>query len=163
MLELRTVIAEEERLLEAAADATPLAQLKMAMRLFLRISWNHPALGRIVALEGMAGGERLAWLDSHLIGPRNRRLTEMVSAAIAADALKAFPPAQVVVTLQAAAAGIINLAPLMQASFGVDCDCAEARDAHERLIVDAFIGGLVKPTIERRNRRPREGSHGTTP
>ena len=45
MLQLRAVIGEEERLLEAAMDSPPEVQLRMAMRLFLQISWRHPALG----------------------------------------------------------------------------------------------------------------------
>ncbi len=56
MLELAAVISDEERLLKAARDAPPLTQLRMAMRMFLEVSWRHPALGRIIALEGMAGG-----------------------------------------------------------------------------------------------------------
>lgn len=142
MLDLKAVIGEEERLLEAAADASPLAQLRTALRLFLRISWKHPALGRIVAIEGMAGGERLEWLDAHLLGPRNHRLVDLVAAAVAAGELKPFPPAQVVVTLQSAAAGLINLAPLMRASFGQDPADPDLREAHERMILDALLGGL---------------------
>lgn len=145
MLQLRAVISEEERLLEAAADAPPEAQLRMAMRLFLRISWNHPALGRIVALEGMAGGERLDWLDAHLIGPRNRRLAELAQAAIDSGALKPFPAATMIITLQAAGAGVINLAPMMRKSFGLDPSEPAAREAHERLIIDALLGGLLTP------------------
>jgi hypothetical protein len=143
MLQLRTVIAEEERLLEAAADAPALTQLKIAMRLFLAISWKHPALGRIVSLEGMAGGERLDWLDRHLLGPRNRRLADLARAAIAEGALKPFPPETLVITLQAAGAGIINLTPMMAQAFGVDTADPALREAHERLILDALLGGLI--------------------
>lgn len=147
MLQLRAVVAEEERLLEAATDASAIVQLRMAIRLFLGISWKHPALGRIVALEGMAGGERLDWLDAHLIGPRNRRLAQLAQAAIDAGDLKPFPAAQLVITLQAAAAGIINLSPMMQATFGVDTATPEVRAAHETLILDALLGGLlIRPT-----------------
>lgn len=143
MLQLRAVIAEEERLLEAATDAPALTQLRMAMRLFLTISWKHPALGRIVALEGMAGGERLAWLDAHLIGPRNRRLAHLAQAAIDAGDLKPFPAAQLIITLQTAGVGLINLTPLMQTSFGVDTAEPAVRDAHERMVLDALLGGLL--------------------
>jgi TetR/AcrR family transcriptional regulator len=143
MLELSAVIAEEERMLAAASDAPPLAQLRMAMRFFIQLSWRHPALGRIVALEGMAGGERLAWLNEHLMGRRNRRLTKLVKAAIVAGDLKPYPPEQIVVALQAAAAGAINLAPLMRTGFGVDPDTPQGRAAHEALILDAFLGGLI--------------------
>lgn len=143
MLQLRAVIAEEERLLEAATDAPALVQLRMAMRLFLAISWKHPALGRIVALEGMAGGERLQWLHDHLLGPRNQRLVELAQAAIGAGDLKPFPAAQLVVTLQSAGVGLVNLTPLMRTSFGVDTSRAEVRQAHEHMILDALLGGLL--------------------
>lgn len=144
MLDLRAAVAEEERLLDAAlAGASPATQLREAMALFLKISWKHPALGRIVALEGMAGGERLDWLDAHLTGPRNRRLVRIARDAIEAGELKPFPAEQLVITLQAAGAGVINLAPMMKISFGVDPSAPGAREAHERLILDALLGGLM--------------------
>lgn len=143
MLHLSALISAEERRLEATADLSPVAQLRAAMRLFLRISWKHPALGRIIALEGMAGGERLAWLDSHLTGPRNRRLVAIVREAIAAGELKPFPAEQLVITLQAAGVGVINLAPMIQQSFGIDPASPEARQAHETMILDALLGGLM--------------------
>lgn len=143
MLALAAVIAEEERLMDAARDMPAIVQLRMAMRLFLQISWKHPALGRIVALEGMAGGERLEWLDRHLIGPRNRRLAQIVREAAAAGDLKPFPPEQVVITLQAAAAGVINLAPLLRAGFGVDPEAPAARAAHDDMILEAVLGGFL--------------------
>jgi TetR/AcrR family transcriptional regulator len=143
MLELSAVIAEEERLQAAARDAEPLDQLRMAMRLFIALSWRHPALGRIVALEGMAGGERLAWLNEHLLGRRNARLAKLAARAIAAGSLKPFPPEQIVITLQAAAVGVINLAPLMREVLGADADTPQGRAAHEHLILDALLGGLI--------------------
>ncbi|HEX5377631.1 MAG TPA: TetR/AcrR family transcriptional regulator [Phenylobacterium sp.] len=159
MLDLSAVIAEEERLLSAAKDASPLAQFQMAMRFFIELSWRHPALGRIVALEGMAGGDRLAWLDEHLTGPRNRRLARLVKAAIDAGALKPFPPEQIVVTLQAAAVGVINLAPLMRANFRIDPDTPEGRSAHEHLILDALMGGLlVDDAVQAQQGGPKGGT-----
>lgn len=152
MLGLRAVIQEEERLIEAASDAPPLTQLRVAMRLFMQISWKHPALGRIVALEGMAGGERLAWLDRHLLGSRNRRLAAIVAEAVAAGDLSPYPPEQIVVTLQAAAAGVINLAPLLRTTF--DCDVTEpdARAVHDEMILEAVLGGF----LTEKGRRARE-------
>lgn len=160
MLGLADVIAEEERLLAAAQDAAAIVQLRMAIRLFLQISWKHPALGRIVALEGMAGGERLAWLNEHLLGARNRRLAALVRKATADGDLKPFPPELVVVTLQAGAAGVINLRPLLAVNFGTDPDTPRARTAHEELILDGLFAGLLaedtsakKQTTTRRARR----------
>lgn len=143
MLGLAAVIAEEERLLAAARDASAIAQLRMAMRLFLQISWRHPALGRIVALEGMAGGARLEWLNEHLLGARNRRLVALARDAIAAGDLKPFSPEQLVISLQAGAVGIINLRPLLAVNFGIDPDTARGRAAHEELVLDGLFGGLV--------------------
>ncbi len=154
MWQLRDVIAREEQLLQVAADATPLALLRMAMRLFIRISWDHPALGRIVMLEGMAGGERLAWLDKHLIGARNRRITAIAAAAIAAGELQDFPPAHIVITLQMAAASLVTLAPLMKTSFGINSQTATTRAAHERMMVDAILAGfMVRPPAKTKAKR----------
>lgn len=143
MLELAAVISDEERLLKAARDASPLTQLRMAMRMFLEVSWRHPALGRIIALEGMAGGERLAWLNENLTGARNRRLAELARRAMAAGELKPFPPELLVVTVQAAAVGAVNLAPLLRSEFGYEPDTPEGRAAHEELILNALMQGLV--------------------
>ena len=143
MLELAAVIRDEERLLKAARDAAPLTQLRMAMRMFLEVSWRHPALGRIIALEGMAGGERLAWLNENLTGARNRRLAELARRAMAAGELKPFPPELLVVTVQAAAVGAVNLAPLLRSEFGYEPDTPEGRAAHEELILNALMQGLV--------------------
>ncbi|MBL8553046.1 MAG: TetR family transcriptional regulator [Phenylobacterium sp.] len=143
MLALAAVIAEEERLMAVARDLPAVSQLRMAMRLFLQISWNHPALGRIVALEGMAGGERLEWLNRRLIGPRNRRLAELARQAIADGDLRPFPPEMLIVTLQTGGVGVINLAPLMREGFGVDPDLPAARAAHEEMILEALLGGFL--------------------
>ena len=142
MRDLGAVIAQEERLMRDARDATPLVKLRDAMRLFLAISWKHPALGRIVALEGMAGGERLNWLIDNLIGKRNQRLVNLARAAIAAGEVKDFPPEQIVILLQTGAVGAINLGPLMKANFNYDSGAPTARAAHEAMVVDALLGGL---------------------
>ncbi|HWA62056.1 MAG TPA: hypothetical protein VG939_11820, partial [Caulobacteraceae bacterium] len=104
---------------------------------------KHPALGRIVALEGMAGGERLAWLDRHLIGPRNRRLAELVRLAIAAGDVKPYPPEQVVITLQTGAVGVINLTPLIRTTFGTDPETPAARAAHDDMVLEALLAGFL--------------------
>jgi TetR/AcrR family transcriptional regulator len=155
MLELSAVIAEEERLLAAAKDAPAIVQLRMAMRLFLQISWKHPALGRIVALEGMAGGARLEWLNEHLLGARNRRLVQLARRAIADGDLKPFPPEQIVITLQAGAVGIINLRPLMQVNFGSDPDTPKSRAAHEELVLDGLLAGLLADKSKKQSRARR--------
>ena len=115
----------------------------MAMRFFIELSWRHPALGRIVQLEGMAGGERLDWLVENLMGKRNGRLVKLAAEAIAAGELKPYPPEQIIITLQAGAVGVINLAPLMRAGFGMDADTPDGRAAHADLILDALLGGLA--------------------
>lgn len=142
MLDLSAVIAEEERLLDAARDMPPLGQIRLAMRFFIGLSWRHPALARIVMIEGMAGGERLEWLDRHVMRRRNHWLVHVVGEAIAAGTLKRFPPEQIVITLQTAAVGVISLAPLLRTSFGIDPDTPAGRAAHEEMIIDALLGGL---------------------
>jgi AcrR family transcriptional regulator len=143
MLALSAAVAEEERLLAAARDAPAIVQLRMAMRLFVQISRRHPALGRIVALEGMAGGERLAWLDRHLIGPGQRRLADLVRLAIADGDLKPYPPEQVVITLQTGAAGVINMAPLVRTTFQADPETEVAVAAHAVMVLDALFAGFL--------------------
>lgn len=139
---LARTVAEEERLMAAAWDAPPVVQLKIAMRHFLHVSWRCPALGRIVALEGMAGGPRLDWLVDNIIGERNRRLVALARAAIKAGQLKPFPPEQMLILLQAGAAGATNLAPLMRANFDYDPDTEAARRRYEDLIIETMTAGL---------------------
>ena len=45
--------------------------------------------------------------------------------------------------LQAAGVGVINLAPMIQQSFGIDPSSPQARQAHETMILDALLGGLM--------------------
>ena len=143
MLELSAVIAEEERLMTAAQDAPAIVQVRMAMRLFLEISRKHPALGRIVALEGMAGGDRLDWLNRHLLGRRNRAFVELVRAAIDDGDMKPFPPELVVVSLQAGAVGAINLRPLLRTTFRIDTNSPRILSAHEELVLDGLLAGFL--------------------
>ena len=152
MLGMAAVIAEEERLMAMAEDAPAVVRLRMAMRLFLDISRKHPALGRIIALEGMAGGERLAWLDRHLFGARNRRLADLVRQAIADGDVKPYPPEQVVITLETGAVGVINLAPMIRTTFETDPDAPAARAAHQDLVLDALLEGFLTD----KGRTPRE-------
>jgi TetR/AcrR family transcriptional regulator len=143
MLALGAVIAEEARLLDVAQDAPAVAQLRMAMRLFLEVSRKHPALARIVTLEGMVGGERLAWLDKRLFGNRNRRLAELVRRAIADGDVKPYPPEQIVITLQTGAVGALNLAPMIRETFGTEIDTEAAWAGHEDMVMDALFGGFL--------------------
>lgn len=145
MLDLAAMIRAEMRMLASAVDAPRLARIRMAVRVFLRVSWEHPALGRIIALEGMAGGERLEWLDANVMGDINRTMVVLVQDAIDHNILKPYPAAQIVATIQAAAISIINLAPMMKTTFGVDAGSPEARATHEDMIVHAVLGGLLTP------------------
>jgi AcrR family transcriptional regulator len=140
---LGEAIAEEERLIAAARDASALTKLRIAMRHFLHLAWRCPALGRIVALEGMAGGERLDWLIAHLIGRRNRALVALIADAIAAGEIKPHPPEQILILLQTGAVGASNMAPMMRANFGFDPDTEAARRAYEDLVIDTMTAGLA--------------------
>ncbi len=62
---------------------------------------------------------------------------------MAAGELKPFPPELLVVTVQAAAVGAVNLAPLLRSEFGYEPDTPEGRAAHEELILNALMQGLV--------------------
>lgn len=144
ILELRNSIAAEERLLIAAGkDADPLSQLKLSMRLFLHLSMEQPALGRIVMMEGMTGGPRLTWMVRELMGPRYRQLVDIVKRAMAAGQIKPHPPELVVIMLHAAAASFFTLSPLMQEAFGIDVDDKDRRAAQEALIMDTVFAGLM--------------------
>jgi AcrR family transcriptional regulator len=140
---LAHAIEEEGRLMDATRDMAAIDALKLAMRFFLQVSWKHPALGRIVALEGAAGGERLQWLVETFLGPRNRRMMNLVTQAIADGELKPFPPEQIVIMLQTGAVGAINLTPLMKAIFDYDATTPHARAAHDDMVIDAMLAGLM--------------------
>lgn len=143
MLDLRDILRVEARMLEAAVDVSPVARIRMAVRIFLRVSWDHPALGRIIALEGMAGGERLEWLDAHVTGDINRLMVTLTQQAVDAGVLKPFPAAQLVATIQAAAIGIINLTPMMAVTFGVDTGSPVVRAAHEEMVINGVLAGVL--------------------
>jgi AcrR family transcriptional regulator len=141
---LRGFVEAEEIALSGAEDLPLDARIKLGLRVFIRMSWKHPALGRIVALEGMAGGERLDWLVTALLGERNRRMVRLFEQAIAAGILPDFPAEQLLVTLQTAAVGVINLRPLMHVNFGVDPEAGDGKRAHEEMIVNGLVEGLFR-------------------
>lgn len=143
MLSVRTAVEGEELVFLALHDAPAILQLQSSMRLFLHVSWGNPALGRIVALEGMAAGDRLDWLVDQFLGPRLKRMADVVERAIAEGDLKPYPSEQIVVTLQAGAAGVINLSPLIRGAFDVDAGAPEGRAAHEAMVLDAVLGGFL--------------------
>ncbi|MFA5121344.1 TetR/AcrR family transcriptional regulator [Zavarzinia sp.] len=136
-------VAEERMMLAAGKDADPLAQLKLSMRLFLHMSMEAPALGRIVMMEGMIGGPRLTWMVKELMAPRYAALVEIARRAIAAGQLKPHPPEQLVIMLHAAAASFFTLAPLMREAFGIDVDDPARRTAQEALIMDSVFAGIT--------------------
>jgi AcrR family transcriptional regulator len=143
VLDLAKTIASERSALAPAAEAAPLMRLRITLRAFIQASWRFPAWSRLVTLESLAGGWRLAWLNEHLIGPRNIILLNLIKETINAGRLKPYPPEQILVTLLAASTSAVNMAPLLRQLLAYDADTPEGREAHESLIMDALFAGLI--------------------
>jgi len=145
MLGLRALMDAKSELLSLIAhEADPVVQLKLLMRHFVRLSAEHPALGRVIMLEGMAGGARLKWLVKHVFADAYAVQIRLIEKARRQGRIKAFPADQILIMMHAAAATYFTVAPLVKAGFDRDALSVHARRTQEDLIIDALFGGLER-------------------
>lgn len=143
MLTLAPLMNARPQLAEIVfVNATPVEQLKMLQRHFVRLSAEHPALGRVFMREGMAGGPRLKWLINNVFGEAYALQIRLVRQAIKAGQLKAHRPEQIIIMMQAAAAAYFTVAPLALEAFNSNAGDPKSRQAQEDLYIDVLFQGL---------------------
>lgn len=73
-----------------------LAQLKLVCSQTVRNSWRYPLLGRVVLLEGQAGGERLNWLIDNVLQEHYADIRSLIEACVEQGLIKPHDPAQLI-------------------------------------------------------------------
>jgi TetR/AcrR family transcriptional regulator len=124
-------------------DLDLISQLRVRLRRFAHISAEHPQLGGVIMLEGLAGGARLEWLVRVLLKPNYQSWTDLVERGVEAGLFKRFDPFQVVVMLHAAAATYFNLAPMVANLTGKAPLDLDAIEKQADLVVDVLLNGLL--------------------
>jgi TetR/AcrR family transcriptional regulator len=127
------------------AELDALTQLKLLMRHFVRLSAECPALGRVMMLEGMGGGPRLAWLVRNVFADAYDWQIRLIERAKRAGQIKPYPADQLLILMHAAAATYFTIAPLARAAFDKDALGRPARRVQEDLVIDILFAGLERP------------------
>ena len=127
-------------------DLDPASRLKVLVRRFLKMSARDISLSRIMIHEGTAPGPRLNWIAEKFLKPGFEPLDETVEEGVDAGLLKNLPVYTVTHTIISAAAMTYCLAPVVDATHGVDLAKSTSMDEMaDTVLTILFDGLLVKP------------------
>ena len=128
-----------DRILE---EEDPCERLKLQCAALLDINDNRQELGRVLMLEGVAGGERLEWLVKEIFMPFYSVFLDDVRECVKHGIIRDYEPEKIVVMLHVALVMYQNLAPLIRIAFDQDpSDPAEARKYGE-MVMEVLMKGL---------------------
>ena len=94
-----------------------------------------PELGKIIFLEGQAGGKRLDWLMQEVFADTYDSMISQINECIKLGKIKSHRPHQILMILTGAAVTYYNLAPLVRSRF--DRDALEEKNWHD--FADAYM------------------------
>ncbi len=120
----------------------PLYSLRFRCMRLVELSYKFPQLGRVLLLEGQAGGERLDWLLHKLFRGQYRAWISLIEKAIESGQIKNHDPQQVMMLLHGAAVTYFNLAPVSQSLFGDDPHDTKRITKFSSLYFDVIFSGL---------------------
>ena len=127
-------------------DLDPASRLKVLVRRFLKMSARDISLSRIMIHEGTAPGPRLNWIAEKFLKPGFEPLDETVEEGVDAGLLKNLPIYTVTHTIISAAAMTYCLAPVVDATHGVDlAKSASMDEMADTVLTILFDGILAKP------------------
>ena len=127
-------------------DLDPVSRLKVLVRRFLKMSARDISLSRIMIHEGTAPGPRLNWIAEKFLKPGFEPLDETVEEGVDAGLLKNLPIYTVTHTIISAAAMTYCLAPVVDATHGVDlAKSASMDEMADTVLTILFDGILAKP------------------
>lgn len=124
------------------AGLDPLSGLKLLCAALHVVSREVPELGKMIHLEGQAGGKRLEWLMERVILPGNELYIELIEQGIEQGLIKPYKPHQIMMMIHGAAVSYYNLAPLMKAGYAADPFDRETGQEFADLCVDTLFAGL---------------------
>lgn len=132
----RVTASSERYLTDLVVDeGNALSALKSAAFGLHRVTIDVPELGKVLFLEGQAGGGRLDWLMQNIFGERYSRFLELIEQCIKAKQIKPYRPHQILMIMHGAAVTYYNLSPLVQSTF--DRDAMD--DKNQRDFADAYM------------------------
>jgi len=94
-----------------------------------------PELGKIIFLEGQAGGERLDWLMQEVFADSYDDMISHIKECIKIGKIKPHRPHQILMILHGAAVTYYNLAPMVRSTFDRDA----LKEQNWRDFADAYM------------------------
>ena len=130
-------------------DLDPGNRLKVLVRRFVRMSALDISLSRIMIHEGTTPGPRLMWLAERFLKPGFEPFDQTVAEGIRSGHLKDLPIYAVTHTIISAAAMTYCLAPVVEATHGVDLnDEVAMNELADSFLTILFDGLLKRPSGE---------------
>ena len=120
----------------------PLSALKVISSTLHQVSREVPELGKLIFLEGQAGGKRLDWLMQRTIQPTYDIFTDLIEKCIQQKRIKPYHPHQILMMLHGAAVAYYNLRPLVKSAFNVDPSDPATSNRFVDMYLDIFFTGL---------------------
>ena len=124
-------------------DLDPVSRLKVLTRRFINMSAMDVSLSRIMIHEGTTPGPRLTWLAETFLKPGFAPFDDTVKQGIQAGQLKDLPVYTVTQTIISAAAMTFCLAPVVDATHGVDLGETTSMDELADTVLDLLFNGLI--------------------
>ncbi|MEP3050853.1 MAG: TetR/AcrR family transcriptional regulator [Erythrobacter sp.] len=84
---------------------------------FFKVQKSFPELGRLLQLEGVAGGERLSFLVDNYIAGAYGLYLKYIEAGIEQGAIKPYRPEQILMLMHGALVNYFNMANLVELTF----------------------------------------------
>ena len=127
-------------------DLDPASRLKVLVRRFVKMSARDISLSRIMIHEGTTPSPRLNWIAEKFLKPGFEPLDETVREGVDVGLLKDLPVYTVTHTIISAAAMTYCLAPVVDATHGVDlAKSASMDEMADTVLTILFDGLLAKP------------------
>ena len=120
----------------------PLSALKVLSASLHNVSREVPELGKIIVLEGIAGGDRLQWLVETIFEPSYERYTDLIQQCVQEKLIKPYPAHQILFLLHSAAVFYYNLSPLIRQTFDADPMNEDVSNDYCDLYLDVVFSGL---------------------
>ena len=120
----------------------PLSALKVLSSSLHKVSREVPELGKVIILEGVAGGARLDWLVETVFRDSYARYRALIERCIELKLIKPYRPHQVLFLLHSAAVSYYNLSPLVEAAFDANPMDEDVSDDFCDLYLDVLFAGL---------------------
>lgn len=129
------------------ANTAPRQRAEVFIRTYVKYAHRQPALHKIILQEASHPSERLEWLIENHLRPL---FTEVESSLAELQRLGIAPPGNPALLFQmirGCAGGLLALAPEIKSTSGIDFDDADALDELADMIVNVFLSGDHRASI----------------